>query len=168
MSFIYTFLLMAGFWLLLSGKVDAFHLSLGFVCCLVVSLVSKDLLFEDKKEKDRIGIAWRFTWYLPWLFWQILLANFHVAYLTLHPRMKEKIDPRIVRFKTRLKNDLAKVTFANSITLTPGTITVRIVDDEFVVHAISKTAAGDLPGDDIPAKMEDHVRRVFLKTRRGN
>lgn len=161
MTFIYTFLLMAGFWLLLSGKFDAFHLTLGLLCCLVVSLVSKDLLFEDKKEKDRIGIAWRFTWYLPWLFWQIFLANLHVAYLTLHPRMKEKIDPRIIRFKTRLKKDLAKVTLANSITLTPGTITVRIVGDEFLVHAISQKAAGDLPGDEIPAKMEDQVRRVF-------
>jgi len=161
MTFIYTFLILAGFWFLLSGKLDSFHLILGALCCFLVSFMSHDLLFEEKKEKHRLATAWRFVLYLPWLFYQIFKANLHVAFLALHPRMKELIDPRIIKFKSRLKKDIANVTLANSITLTPGTITVHIVEGEFVVHAIDSKAAGDLPGDEFPSAMEKHIARVF-------
>ncbi len=94
--------------------------------------------------------------YLPWLLYQILLSTLHVTFLALHPRMKDKIDPTIVTFKTSLKSDIAKVALANSITLTPGTITIRIEDQVFYVHAISRKAAAGLPGE-----MEERLARVF-------
>ena len=70
--------------------------------------------------------------------------------------MSRLIDPKIVRFKSKLKKDIARVTLANSITLTPGTITVRCEDGEFYVHALDKVSASDLPG-----KMEERVAKVF-------
>ena len=76
---------------------------------------------------------------------EIFSATLHVVFLALHPRMNEKLDPRIIHFKTKLKKDMSLVTFANSITLTPGTITIRIVNGEFCVHAISEKAASSLP-----------------------
>jgi multicomponent Na+:H+ antiporter subunit E len=88
---------------------------------------------------------------------EITKANLHVMKLTLHPRMMDLIDPRIVKFRSKLKSDLALVTFANSITLTPGTITVSVsVDGGFKVHAIDKAS-----GDPLPGEMEQRVAKAF-------
>ena len=94
--------------------------------------------------------------YLPWLFYQIILANIEVAWVVLHPRMLEKIDPHLVRFRTSLKRPISKVTFAQSITLTPGTITVNIDDDEFTVYALTRSASEALPGE-----MEARIGRAL-------
>ena len=75
--------------------------------------------------------------YLPWFLVQMLIANFDVAYRTLHPKMP--IYPTILKTKTRLKTEFGKVTLANSITLTPGTVTVDVDDEgQFVIHAITE------------------------------
>jgi multicomponent Na+:H+ antiporter subunit E len=80
-----------------------------------------------------------------------------VLYLCFHPRMKEKIDPQVIKFQSGLKSDLALVTFANSITLTPGTITVYTDrDGHFTVHAIDWKSASGLPGG-----MQDKIAKVF-------
>ena len=98
----------------------------------------------------------RFLLYLPWLLYQIVLSTLHVAFLALHPKMQDQIDPTIVTFKTKLRTDIAKVALANSITLTPGTITIRIENQVFYVHAISRKAAAGLPGE-----MEERLARIF-------
>ena len=124
--FALTFVIMFGVWILLSGRFDAFHLSLGLISCGIVSYLSSDLLFSAPRPRGLLSQWARFIRYIPWLMVQIIKANLHVTYLTLHPRMMELIDPRIIKFQSKLKSDLALVTFANSITLTPGTITVDI------------------------------------------
>jgi multicomponent Na+:H+ antiporter subunit E len=146
---------MFGFWIMLSGKFDLFHLTLGVLSSALVSFLSADLLMF-KEGKNRLVTGVRFLMYLPWLLYQIVLSTMHVTFLALHPRMKDQIDPTIVTFKTKLKTNIAKVALANSITLTPGTITVRIEDQVFYVHAISRKAAAGLPGE-----MEDRLARVF-------
>jgi multicomponent Na+:H+ antiporter subunit E len=150
------FAILFGFWLLLSGHYDLFHLSLGLICSLLVAFVSDDLLIENISGSNRIVKTRRFLTYVPWLIYQIVLANLHVAYLVVNPKA---IDPRIVRFKTRLKSEFSMVTLGNSITLTPGTITMDIVDGEFYVHALSKKVADDLLG----GEMERRVAHVFLE-----
>jgi len=156
MRYIYTFLIMFGFWILLSGKFDLFHLTLGILSSALVALLSSDILMHDPGKRDRLAITFRFICYVPWLLYQIVLSTFHVAFLALHPRMRDHIDPTIVTFKTKLKSTIAQVALANSITLTPGTITIRIEDNVFYVHAISRKAAAGLPGE-----MEDRLARVF-------
>lgn len=158
MHFIYTFVILFGFWILMSGKFDLFHLTLGVISSLLVSFLSNDLLFHDKGKKGRLAETWRFICYTPWLFKEIFTASLNVAYLALHPRMKDLIDPKVIIFKTKLTKDIAKVTLANSITLTPGTITVRIVDDEYYVHTIDRRSAEGLPGE-----MEERIKKVFEK-----
>jgi len=147
---------MFGFWIVLSGKFDPFHITLGVISSGLVSFLSADLFMYEPKSKNRLKIAGRFLLYIPWLLYQIVLSTLHVARLALHPKMKEQIDPTIVTFKTTLKTDIAKVALANSITLTPGTITVRIEDQVFHVHAISRKAAAGLPGE-----MEERLADVF-------
>jgi len=147
---------MMGFWVLLSGKFDLFHLTLGVLSSALVSYLSADILMHDTGKKDRLAIACRFLAYIPWLLYQIVLSTIHVSFLALHPRMLDNIDPTIVTFKSRLQSNVARVALANSITLTPGTITIRVEGDIFYVHAISRKAAAGLPGE-----MEDRLARVF-------
>ncbi len=147
---------MLAFWVMLSGMFDPFHLSLGVICCLLIAQFSSHLLFKEMKvglnARQVIGLLL----YQPWLFWEITLSSIQVAYLVLHPHMKDKMDPQLIRFKTKLKTQFAKVTFAQSITLTPGTITVSINDDEMTVYALTGSAAESLPGE-----MERRVARAL-------
>jgi len=142
-----TFIVMLVFWVVLSGMFDAFHFSLGVVSCLLVAYFSHELVFYAGGWSSWLRGLVGMLIYLPWLFWQIILANLHVAYVVLHPRMLDVLDPHLIRFKTILKRPISKVTFAQSITLTPGTITVCIDDDEFTVYALTQKVADDLPGD---------------------
>ncbi len=151
------FLLLFGLWIVLSGRFDKFHLTLGIVACAMVAHISGELLFTTDRSQGIFRLWLRFVGYLPWLIVQIFIANLHVLYLTLHPRMGELIDPQIIEFDSRLKNDYARTTFANSITLTPGTITVNVhALGRFSVHCIDETSARSLPGE-----MEKKIARVF-------
>ena len=150
---------MFALWIILSGKFDVFHLSLGVISSAIVAFFSADLLFGNQGIKViNLPVSWiRFIRYVPWLLYQIFTANLYVLYLTFHPRMMELIDPRIIKFRSRLKGDLSRVTFANSITLTPGTITVYVtLDGVFSVHAIDKKSREGLPGE-----MEKRIARAF-------
>ncbi|MBW1999003.1 MAG: Na+/H+ antiporter subunit E [Deltaproteobacteria bacterium] len=151
-----TFILYA-FWILLSGIFDAFHLILGAICCIVVAYLYHDLLFANVRVGDIRTVAWRFIRYIPWLMYQILMSNIHVASLVLRREMP--IAPQVLRFKTKLETDISCVTLANSITLTPGTITMDIQDGEFFVHAISKKVADELKA----GEMEDRVAHIFME-----
>jgi len=152
-----TFLVLFFLWVILSGRFDAFHLSLGIISSVIVTLFSGDLLFPGARPR-RLLRAWgRFMRYVPWLLYQIFLANLHLLYLSFHPNLQDLIDPEIIRFRSRLRKDLSLVTFANSITLTPGTITISVsLDGEFKVHAIDKPS-----GDPLPGEMETRIARAF-------
>ena len=79
--------------------------------------------------------------FLPWLLYEIIVANLHLVYLVCRP---QRLRPQIVRFRTHLRGDVAKVFLGNAITLTPGTITLDIDGDEFIVHAVSDVSAASL------------------------
>jgi multicomponent Na+:H+ antiporter subunit E len=140
-----TFVVLFAFWIMLSGMFTPVMLGLGVLCCLLVTLLSADLLFGPGTA--RITAVVGMLRYLPWLFQQIVIANLQVAYIVLHPRMLELIEPQLLRFRTRLRHPFSRVTFAQSITLTPGTVTVSIHDDEFTVFALTDAAAASLPGE---------------------
>ncbi|MBW2107824.1 MAG: Na+/H+ antiporter subunit E [Deltaproteobacteria bacterium] len=147
---------MFGLWVVLSGRLDAFHLSLGLISCGIVAYLSADLLFPSR-SKGLLAQWIRFARYIPWLVIEIIKASLHVTYLVFHPRMMDLIDPRIIKFRSKLKSDLALVTFANSITLTPGTITVYVsIDGDFKVHAIDAAS-----GDPLPGEMEERISKAF-------
>lgn len=157
LNVIATFIILFGFWVLLSGKYDFFHLTLGVICSLLVAFLTHDLLFANARVGDARVIFQRFIMYVPWLLYQIVSSNIHVALVVLS--RKKPIDPRIIRFKTKLESDISWVTLANSITLTPGTITMDIKDGEFFVHALDKKVADDLHA----GEMEDRVAHVFME-----
>ena len=152
-----TFILLLVNWIIFSGVLDAFHLGLGVICCGFVAWLSTDLVFGNTSKglRARLVEAFRFMGYATWLLWQVVLANIHVLKLAFSQNDRAT-HPRIIRFKTSLKSDFARYVFANSITLTPGTVTMSLVGDEFVVHAIDKAVADELPGE-----MEKRVAAVF-------
>lgn len=155
--FLLTFFIMGFFWAVFSGKFDLFHIALGIGSCLIVAALSADLLFPSKIKPGLILCWLRFAGYIPWLLYQIFRANLHVLCLTFHPRMMELIDPKIIEFNTKLKSEVSRTTFANSITLTPGTITVSVsVLGKLTVHCIDEQSGRDLPGE-----MEVRIARVF-------
>jgi multicomponent Na+:H+ antiporter subunit E len=157
LSFFLTFIVMFVVWILLSGRFDVFHLTLGILSSLGVAFFSCDLLFPSPDLKRLVAVWPRFVMYIPWLLYQIFIANLQVLYLTFHPRMIDLIDPKIIEFRSRLKSDLARVTFANSITLTPGTITVFVsIYGDYQVHVIGQQFAEALPGE-----MENLVAKTF-------
>jgi multicomponent Na+:H+ antiporter subunit E len=155
-GFVITFLIMAGIWIMIAGKYDLFHSTLGLISCLLVTYLSSDLLFPT--PPSGLIRQWaRFAAYIPWLIVEIFKSGLHMTYLVFHPRMMDLIDPHIVRFRSKLKSDLALVTFANSITLTPGTITVYVsIDGDFKVHAIDRPC-----GDSLPGTMQEKVAETF-------
>ncbi|RMG18191.1 MAG: hypothetical protein D6729_07330 [Deltaproteobacteria bacterium] len=158
---IITFVFLFGLWVVLSGKLDAVHLGMGVGAAAFVTWLSGGLLYSNEGDGRRRWLT-DLPWpsivflYLPWLALEIVKANLQVLQLVLGPR--GLLQPRLVRYRPRLKSEVALVTFANSITLTPGTVTVDIEEDgTFVVHAIdAATAAGLESGE-----MEERIAAVF-------
>jgi multicomponent Na+:H+ antiporter subunit E len=159
LSFLLTFLFMFLCWIVLSGKFDPLLLWIGGISSFFVAYNFYDLLFPALGRRYFV-IFLKFTAYVPWVIWEIIKANFHLLYLAFHPRLKEMIDPQIITFETHLKSDIAIATLANSITLTPGTITVSANSDGvFTVHAIDSQSADALPGT-----MLKKVAQIFGET----
>lgn len=130
LSTVFVFAACLVFWLLLSGHFGALEVALGVVSAAAVALTNRDL--------DILGpmlrVAPRFIAYLPWLMKEIVLANWQVMKIVLDPRLP--IDPVVGRFETQLTSDMALTTLGNSITLTPGTITLDVEGRELVVHSL--------------------------------
>ena len=154
MSFLITAITMFSFWILLSGEFTFILITSGIIASLIVAYLSHDIFIGKSDLKTEVGRVFRFIVYVPWLLWEIVLANVEIAYLVLNP--KPLVDPQIVRFKPDLKTDLGVVTLANSITLTPGTVTVEANKEEFVIHAIwQKSAEGIISGE-----MQRKVKKI--------
>ncbi len=153
------FLILFGTWMVFSGLFDAFHLTLGIISCLIVTLISSSFFFENREAGigQRLQQILRIPGYLIWLLYQIALSNLHILKLALTPGDLKGVDPSLVRVKTKLKTDFGKYALANSITLTPGTITIELDDDELLIHSISEqTKSGVLDNT-----MEKKVSKVF-------
>lgn len=128
-------------WLLLSGHYTPFILILGIASCVAVIAITQRMEVIDQ-EGHPVHLTWRALLYWPWLIVEIVKANIDVAKRILIPSIG--ISPTMIRVKTSQTSDLGKVVYANSITLTPGTISVEVANNEILVHALSKGGAEDL------------------------
>ena len=154
MKFLVTWIVLAALWIGLSGFTDPVHLTFGFLSVTLVSLISNRHLMGDDPKPGMAGRLLRLVLYLPWLIWEIVVANLDVMLRVFGLR---DIDPCIIRFRPELTDDFGKTVLANSITLTPGTVTVEIeADGTYVVHALSREAADGV----LSGRMEAKVRGV--------
>ncbi|UUX50036.1 Na+/H+ antiporter subunit E [Nisaea acidiphila] len=152
---------LAAFWMLLSGSVSLDHkLVLGFGVASVVLTVFLALRM-DRIDGNPVSINLRprLIRYWIWLAKEIGKANIDVAKIVLSTKLE--ISPRMVRVKATQKTDVGIATFANSITLTPGTVTVDIEDDEILVHAITNEMAEGL----LQSDMDDRITAVEARIR---
>jgi multicomponent Na+:H+ antiporter subunit E len=143
------FVVCLGLWLVLSGHPTPLHLAQGVLSAALVAYLNRDL----EAVSGSVRCCPRFLAYLPWLLKEIVVANVQVVRIVLDPRLPA--DPVLLRVPTRLSGDLAVTTFANSITLTPGTITVDVDGSELVVHALVAQTPESFAG------MEQRVAEVF-------
>ena len=150
-------LVMFAVWLFLSGHYVPLLITFGVVSSVFVVIVSMRMDVADH-EGLPVHLSWRGIIYWPWLVWQIILANIDVARRILSPGLP--ISPCVVTLHTSQKTELGKVIYANSITLTPGTVTMELEQDQVVVHALNQAAADDLAEgamDRKVTKMEGHT-----------
>ncbi len=133
--------LLAAIWLLASGHYSPLMLSFGATSCLLVVALSMRMRIVDE-EALPVRMIPRALVYSPWLVKEVLLANLDVARRILSPRAS--ISPRIVRVTPSQKTDLGRVLYANSITLTPGTVSILVDASAITVHAITREAAESL------------------------
>ena len=140
-------------WLLLSGHFDPLLISLGLVSCIASVVIARRMDVVDL-EGHPIHITPRIFGYWLWLAREIVKANIDVARQVLSPHLP--ISPTLVRVKASQRSELCKAIFANSITLTPGTVTIELKDSTLLVHALSKDAAADL----LEGQMDARVVRV--------
>ena len=123
-------------WIILNGRLDGEILIFGVLLSVVVSLFAQKVLgYSGKKDETIRKNIPVFLCYIPLLLWEILKAAYYVARLSVS---RKKPDPVIVEFHSGFTTDLQNVLLANSITLTPGTITLFQEGDHFVVHCLRK------------------------------
>ncbi|MDQ8202069.1 Na+/H+ antiporter subunit E [Pelagicoccus sp. SDUM812003] len=136
-------------WALFSGKMDAFHLGVGALSVgLLFWLQSRLPAFRKSGERGIRPVAAFF--YSFWLLWQMLASAWYVACRILGPQ--SEIKPRVFRFRCPMPSQVNAAIFANSITLTPGTLTVDLEGDEFVVHALTPITAQDVLNGEMARK----------------
>ncbi len=132
-------------WWILSGSTSFKLVGLGIVSVLFTAYVAQRLQAVDR-ESLPLHMAKRLLGYWPYLLWQIVLSNIAMSRLILS--RNPDLDPRIIRVNIRQKSDLGKVVLGNSITLTPGTVTLDFGEDDIEVYAINEEAAnGVLSGE---------------------
>ena len=145
--------LLAAVWLLWSGHYGLLLLGLGAVSLALVLWLSLRMRIVDE-EGAPIHLPLRLLLYLPWLVVEIVKANVDVALRIVRPGLP--ISPRLIRVRAGQHTDVGRVIYANSITLTPGTVTIDTEGDDITVHALTREAAeGVLSG-----AMDRRVRRI--------
>ncbi len=126
------------FWLLVSGFFTPFLMSAGVGCALAVVWFARRMDVVDA-EGHPIHLGPRALLYWAWLLKEIAKSAWEVSKIILHPKLP--ISPTLVRFKPSQRTDVGLVLHANSITLTPGTITIEALPDEFLVHGLTRASA---------------------------
>lgn len=159
-NFLYLFVFSLLTWFALTSSFNYQKLATGVLISLVVSVFLNNNYLKLGLPPFSLYKLTFFIIYLFILFKEIIKANIDVAYRIIHPAMP--IKPGIVVIKTRLKSDIAKMILANSITLTPGTFTLDILEDKLLVHWINvKTEDIDEATKIIGEKFEKYLRVIF-------
>lgn len=152
------YLLLVLFWIILNGKITVEIVVLGLLFALLIYGFAYKFLGLTWKREEKF---WKYLiWgiqYIGILLREIIIANIAVLKIILSP--KKKIHPVLVKFPAPLKSHLLQVILADSITLTPGTITVRLYEEKFEVHCLDESMAKGL-NDSVFVKMLKKLEEV--------
>jgi multicomponent Na+:H+ antiporter subunit E len=139
-------------WLLLSGHYVPLLLTFGVLSSALIVWIAARLDVIDH-ESIPLQIKLTYVWYLAWLGREITKSNIDVAKLILNPALP--ISPVMVRVPATQRTDVGKVIYANSITLTPGTVSIEVEPNEILVHAITREAADGLASGDMDRRIDE-------------
>jgi len=146
-------LVLYAFWIVLSGHYTVLTVTAGFFSVLGTMALARRMDLIDE-EGHPIHLLFRALVYWPWLVVEIAKSALDVTRIVLHPKLP--ISPTLIRVKASQDTAAGITTYANSITLTPGTITARVSGNEFLVHAITRASAKDLASGAI----DDRVKKL--------
>lgn len=147
-------------WLLLTWTLNWQYLLVGIVVAFLVAILFGNLAVQEPKKFFQINRWFWLACYIPMFIWECIKANIDVAYRVLHPKMP--IKPGIVKVKTTLKTDMAKTALANSITMTPGTLSVDIEGEYLYIHWIYVQATEiEEASQKIVSKFEKLLTKIF-------
>lgn len=135
MKYVATFLVLFLVYVMLTGGFVVQELILGALISVILTLIIAHYVNYKIDWKLPIRLAIFLVWYLPVFIWQLLLANIDVAKRVLHPKLP--LHPGFVEVPTDLEGDFAKLMLANSITLTPGTLSIDVKDQSVFVHTVN-------------------------------
>lgn len=152
MNTIITAILIFLFWFLLSGHTSPLLIALGIFSTVLTMFLSHRMNIIDR-DTYSVHMSFRLLKYYLFLGKEILVANIDVIKKIMSP---DSIDPKIAKIPTVKQTDVSKVTYANSITLTPGTVTMDLQDDEITVYALSQDAIDDLKTGRMAEKVPDN------------
>jgi multicomponent Na+:H+ antiporter subunit E len=153
-----SFLVLFAFWLLLSGFFTPFLMIAGAASALAVVWFGRRMDIADH-EGHPVHLAPRaLLVYWPWLIKEIVKSAWQVATIILRPSLP--ISPTLVRIPCTQKTDVGRTSYANSITLTPGTISIEVGRDEFLVHALTASGARDLEGGEMGRRVTEFERAL--------
>ena len=138
------------FWLLLSGIYTPFLVLTGLAASIAVAALAWRMEVADR-EGHPIHLTLGALGYWPWLVKEIVKSGWQVAKIILAPRLP--ISPTLARFKPSQSSVVGLVTHANSITLTPGTLTVEADREAFLVHALTRAGADGLAGSEMDRRV---------------
>lgn len=136
-----TWAVLYGMWVVMSGKFEIFHLTVGFLTVAFFNWMQTGLRPLREEHEPRFA-AIGLILYIPWLIWQMLVSSIYVAGLIL--KGPDHVAPSLIRFRCPLPSVVHRVVLANSITLTPGTLTVDLKDNGYLVHALTQKTADEV------------------------
>ncbi len=147
------FLTLLIFWLMFNGRITTEIVLVGIVICGVLTFVWHKL-FRNKRNTVFLSpkLAWHYLRYVGNLVIEIIRCNFQVMRLILHPQ--EEVKPQLITFPLKLKSESHKVILANSITLTPGTITVGLRQNAICVHGLDASFMEGIEDCDMARRLE--------------
>ena len=142
-------------WLMFNERITIDVIIFGIIIVAVLSLVIKMIgLWDPSKDIQRVSRIPSAIGFVLRLVYEVFKANIHMIMLVLSPNPNERIRPKILRHYSNIKSDGGLVALANSITLTPGTVTVDVGDDYVYVHAIDEYAEEGLKDSVIEKQIE--------------
>jgi multicomponent Na+:H+ antiporter subunit E len=138
------------FWLALSGHYTTFLVGAGAACAVLCVFIAARMGVVDA-EGHPVHLLRGALTYFPWLWWEIAKSAWAVSKLILNPRLP--ISPTMTQVAATQKTSVGVASYANSITLTPGTITTGVTGDILTVHALTRDGALDLEGGGMDARV---------------
>jgi len=154
MKFVWLVFILSVFWLVDSGHFDPLLLSFGVFSVALVVWINHRMTRVTGEYQPPVIMSWRMPGYIMWLLKEIVKSNIEVVRCIYqrHPA----IEPSVFKIRASQKSDIYKVLYANSITMTPGTITLEVEGDEFTIHALTRSSREGVESGD----MDRRVRSV--------